>query len=366
MAAQPPPTAARRLAGVAHHLGARRQPQPQPQPSAGVVGWLKDLFGSSSSAPEVESVKISSWAEYPDAQKRADIARCLQLQEMSFTRNPARDAAGFADPNDVRGGDPAFVEGSLGTHVPQWAWDPESDTVPEGEKLDRIVEEWVQAKRDEAAKRMKVLGEPTRRQAANDSRPVGARRSHLGDTRVDPDLQPGDETDEIWHLVRVDGAIVAKSITYRKVVTVEPPPPPGQANQGRMTEPVGMSRRKVEILALKGVATDPTQRRKGYAAAAVGAALQLATEEMEKGTIEFMLFQTGDAWPLYDKLGCARVPKDMIAAEGMASRGEDAPEPAEWDMHPHCPFHDYHVVVHPASAARDLEGSVIDVHGPGW
>ena len=56
----------------------------------------------------------------------------------------------------------------------------------------------------------------------------------------------------------------------------------------------------------------------------------------------------------------------MIAAEGMASRGEDAPEPAEWDMHPHCPFHDYHVVVHPASAARDLEGSVIDVHGPGW
>lgn len=146
--------------------------------AAGVVDWLKSLLGGGGRGEDYEveaRVQISSWAEYPDAEKRSDIARCLQLEHIAFTLNPAREQAGFADPMDVRGGDPAYVDGSLGTHVPQWAWDSEINAVPEGEELDRMVEDWMMSQRDQVAERMKVLAEPARRQAANDSRSVESR-----------------------------------------------------------------------------------------------------------------------------------------------------------------------------------------------
>lgn len=213
---------------------------------------------------------------------------------MAFLKNPARDDAGFGNPMDVRGGDPEHVEGSLGTHVPQWAW-PEGKEEPQGEELEKQVESWMAGKRDEAAQRMRLLNEPEKRQTVgNDSRPVGARRSHLGDTRVDPSLQPGQRSDERWHLVRVDGVIVAKSVTFRIVAIIEPPRAPGQANQGRVTEPVGFGRRKVELIGLTGVAADPTALRKGYASAAVSAALEYAKGEVEVGRAQLMLFQTGE------------------------------------------------------------------------
>eukprot|EP01043_Picozoa_sp_COSAG02_P122133 COSAG02_NODE_59015_length_275_cov_1.113636_1_plen_57_part_10 len=34
--------------------------------------------------------------------------------------------------------------------------------------------------------------------------------------------------------------------------------------------------------------------------------MELADEEIAKGSAELMLLQTGDAWLLYNKLGCAR------------------------------------------------------------
>lgn len=117
---------------------------------------------------------------------------------------------------------------------------------------------------------------------------------------------------------------------------------------------------------LTGVGTDPTRRRRGYAAAAVGAALELADEEIAKGSAEFMLFQTGDASPLYDKLGCARFPKDAIAGQRKASKFAAPEGAADWDLHPHCLFDDYHVVVYPGTAVEELSGSTIDIHGPGW
>lgn len=79
------------------------------------------------------------------------------------------------------------------------------------------------------------------------------------------------------------------------------------------------------------------------------------------------------AWPLYKKLDCVKVSKDLVAPLGMKDQvaeqeawpGNEPSVEEAWDTHPLCPFHDYHMVVYPESAVPE-EGSVIDVHGPGW
>ena len=72
------------------------------------------------------------------------------------------------------------------------------------------------------------------------------------------------------------------------------------------------------------------------------------------------------AWPLYKKLGCLKVSKDLVAPLGMTDRANDKDAKSEaWDSNPWCPFHDYHLVLYPRSAVPE-EGSVIDIHGLGW
>ena len=98
---------------------------------------------------------------------------------------------------------------------------------------------------------------------------------------MDSLLKPGETSDKRWHLVRVNGEIVANAETFRKIVTLQPPL--SYAKKGQKTESVAKPSRTLEVLCFTGVATDPTRRRRGYAAAAVGAALELADEEIAKG-----------------------------------------------------------------------------------
>ena len=115
-------------------------------------------------------------------------------------------------------------------------------------------------------------------------------------------------------------------------------------------------------MGLTGVATDPTKLRRGYAQAAVGSALALAAAAVESGEAELMLYQTGDAYPLYIKLGSVAAPKTLVKDKPLKEQEDERPE---WDEFPACPFGDYHLVVHPESALPP-EGTVIDTKGQAW
>lgn len=125
---------------------------------------------------------VKQWGQEPwTEQVREDVGRCLQLQQMAFHANPARAEAGFPDTNDVRGGDPHEVSGSLGTHVTQWLWDPSVDEVSPaaGPALDAAVEAQLRGWRD-------------------------------GSGEGDFNQQPSRWQSQSWHLVRnLDGLIGA-------------------------------------------------------------------------------------------------------------------------------------------------------------
>ena len=75
-----------------------------------------------------------------------------------------------------------------------------------------------------------------------------------------------------------------------------------------------------------------------------------------------MLYQTGDAYPLYIKLGSTAAPKTLVKEKPLKEQEDARPE---WDAFPACPFGDYHLVVHPESALPP-EGTVIDTKGQAW
>lgn len=74
-----------------------------------------------------------------------------------------------------------------------------------------------------------------------------------------------------------------------------------------------------------------------------------ASAAIESGAVELMLFQTGDAWPLYRKLGAGQVPAEH---RPIATPGGDG-------------FRDYHTVIYPEAKAKSYCGG-ISVEGGGW
>ena len=102
------------------------------------------------------------------------------------------------------------------------------------------------------------------------------------------------------------------------------------------------------MLALTGVAVDPRggNQGKGYGRAVVGAALSRADASQLT-----LLFQTGDALGLYQKLACVKVDHALMinSSEGNVERKR--------------PFADYHCVMYPPEA---VPSAPLELHGGGW
>lgn len=132
-----------------------------------------------------------------------------------------------------------------------------------------------------------------------------------------------------WHIARVDGVVVAVAKTAEVTVTL-----------------TGESRQET-IVTLGGVATDPRRAGNGYGSAVVRAALARCDADNR-----MLLFQTGDALPMYLKLGCAKLDHALVI-----NTREDNTDAKR-------PFADYHAVIYPPS--RVPSRGPIDLHGPGW
>lgn len=133
-----------------------------------------------------------------------------------------------------------------------------------------------------------------------------------------------------WHIGRVNGLVVATAKTCEVTITHS-----------------GTGEQEV-LLALTGVAVDPRggNQGKGYGCAVVSAAL--ARADASRRT---MLFQTGDALGLYQRLGCAEVDHSLTT-----NSAENNPEGKR-------PFVDYHCVIYPPGA---LPSVPLELHGGGW
>jgi GNAT superfamily N-acetyltransferase len=183
--------------------------------------------------------------------------------------------------------------------VAQYEFDPARDEVPEpmsSNAIDRTFESWRQPP-----------------EWGDGSPPLGraGQRNHR------------------WHIGRVGGAVVATAKTCEVTVT--------HTDTGE----------EEVMLALTGVAVDPRgSQGKGYGAAVVSAALKRSDD-----TGLTLLFQTGDALGLYEKLGCVKV-DHALAIDSTAGNPSKKR-----------PFADYHMVVYPPSA---VPSAPIELHGSGW
>jgi hypothetical protein len=126
----------------------------------------------------------------------------------------------------------------------------------------------------------------------------------------------------IWHIVREDGALMAISQSFRRVVATE-------------------SGKRFPVLALASVVARPEFRGRGYAKAAVRTAWARLGPE-----IPVSFFQTGVP-AFYERIG-ARLVSNRI----YDSTGAD------------CAFWEPHAMIYPAAAPWSGEG--IDLLGRGW
>eukprot|EP01052_Picozoa_sp_SAG31_P001836 SAG31_NODE_62_length_28678_cov_21.548270_7_plen_316_part_00 len=139
---------------------------------------------------------------------------------------------------------------------------------------------------------------------------------------------------ETWHLVYdPDGTVAALATTF----------------EHRLLRADGAVR---EILALGEVATHPEYRGRGYGIAAVRAAF----DSLGRSGREVMLWQTGQAQGLYEKLGARVVPTENIINSNCEDLDSNPNRLAFWDVV---------AMIYPADAPWDDEETV-DLQVAGW
>lgn len=158
------------------------------------------------------------------------------------------------------------------------------------------------------------------------------------DEAVDRLLAQATRRRELWHLAfdKTDGALAAIATTFEHTIRLAD----GSCRQ---------------ILALGEVATHPDYRGRGHGAAAVRVAFSQVS--VAEGARDVMLWQTGEAQGMYEKLGARVVPTANIVNSAAASHAEDGcPVRAFWDLV---------AMIYPSDAAWD-DDDVVDLMAPGW
>eukprot|EP01046_Picozoa_sp_COSAG06_P035574 COSAG06_NODE_3837_length_4851_cov_14.083333_6_plen_214_part_00 len=152
--------------------------------------------------------------------------------------------------------------------------------------------------------------------------------------KVDELFAQARQRGETWHLAYdPDGTVAALATTF----------------EHQLLRADGTAR---DILALGDVATHPDYRGRGHGAATVRAAFG----ELGKSGRDVILWQTGQAQGLYEKLGARVVPTDKIINSN-AQDGETNPgRLAFWDVV---------AMIYPADAPWDDEETV-DLQVVGW
>lgn len=131
-------------------------------------------------------------------------------------------------------------------------------------------------------------------------------------------------------VARQDGRILAVAKTFAREIET------GGAGGNRLT-----------IMALYGVASLPEVRSQGFGAAVARAAFT----RVDDGFFPLCLFQTGDARPFYEKLGCRTISNRFINSFNEADPAAN-------------PWWNPHVMIYPAGA--DWPEGMIDLRGTGY
>ncbi|MEM6749683.1 MAG: GNAT family N-acetyltransferase [Planctomycetota bacterium] len=113
---------------------------------------------------------------------------------------------------------------------------------------------------------------------------------------------------------------------------------------------IGTPNGELDVLTLAGVGTHPDQRGKGFGRLVVRAVF----DRVDAGEFPFCLFQTGEARPFYERLGCRVVDNRFVDS----TAGERREDPSG------NPFVDDWVMVYPG--AGDWPEGEIDLRGPGY